>query len=59
MRQKIVNFGRYNIVENNVDYYKERFPVDMHWLILEEGSALPVKADNFIAKDISFAAHQN
>jgi hypothetical protein len=54
-----VNFGRYNIVENNVDYYKERFPVDMHWLILEEGSALPVKADNFIAKDISFAAHQN
>jgi hypothetical protein len=38
-----------------VDYYKERFPADMHWLIVEEGSALPVKVDNFIAKDVSFA----
>jgi hypothetical protein len=27
----------------------------MHWLIVEEGSALPIKADNFIAKDVSFA----
>lgn len=27
----------------------------MHWLIVEEGSALPIKADNVIAKDISFA----
>ena len=43
------------VPENNVDFYKERFPADMHWLIVEEGSDLPVKADNFIAKDISFA----
>ena len=27
----------------------------MHWLIVEEGSALPIKAYNFIAKDVSFA----
>ena len=43
------------VPENNVDYYKERLPADMHWLIVEEGSPLPVKADIFIAKDISFA----
>jgi hypothetical protein len=28
---------------DKVDYYKEHFPADMHWLIVEEGSALPVK----------------
>ncbi len=38
-----------------MDYYKKRFPSDIHWLIVEEGSALPVKADIFIATDISFA----
>ena len=43
------------VPKDKVDFYKERFPVDMHWLIVEEGSALPVKVDNFIAKDISFA----
>lgn len=38
-----------------MDYYKERFPAEMHWLIVEEDLALPVKADNFIAKDVAFA----
>jgi hypothetical protein len=42
------------VPENRVDYYKERFPAEMHWLIVEEGADLPDKADNFIAKDISF-----
>lgn len=32
------------VPEDKVDYYKELFPVDMHWLIVEEGSDLPVKA---------------
>ena len=36
------------VPENNVDYYKERFSADKHWLIVEEGSDLS-------AKDISFA----
>ena len=27
----------------------------MHWLIVKEGSDLPTKVDNFIAKDVSFA----
>ena len=31
------------VPEDKVDYYKEHFPVDMHWLIVEEGSDLPVK----------------
>lgn len=43
------------VPKNNVDFYKERFPADMHWLIVEEGSELPVKSESFIAKDISFA----
>jgi hypothetical protein len=34
------------VPEDKVDYYKEHFPADMHWLIVEEGSALPVKAEN-------------
>ena len=32
------------VPKNKVDYYKKRFPADMHWLIVEEGSDLPVKA---------------
>ena len=28
---------------DKVDYYKEHFPSSMHWLIVEEGSDLPVK----------------
>ena len=40
---------------DKVDYYKEHFPSSMHWLIVEEGSDLPTKAENFIAKDITFA----
>lgn len=43
------------VPENNVNLYKERFPSDMHWLIIEEGSDFQVKAENVIAKDISFA----
>ena len=31
------------VPEDKVDYYKEHFPVDMHWLIVEEGSDFPVK----------------
>ena len=31
------------VPENEVDFYKERFSSDMHWLIVEEGSDLPVK----------------
>ena len=27
----------------NMDYYKKRFPSDIHWLIVEEGADLPVK----------------
>ena len=38
-----------------MDFYKNYFPTDMHWLIVEEGSELPVKAENFTAMDISFA----
>ena len=26
------------VPENNVDFYKERFTSDRHWLIIEEGS---------------------
>ena len=29
---------------DKVDYYKEHFPADMHWLIVEEGADLPDKA---------------
>ncbi len=43
------------VPESHVDFYKERFPSDMHWLIIEEGSDFQVKAENVIAKDISFA----
>ena len=31
------------VPENKVDFYKKRFPSKMHWLIVEEGSDLPVK----------------
>ena len=31
------------VLEDKVEYYKEYFPADMHWLIVEEGSDLPVK----------------
>ena len=31
------------VPKEKVDFYKERFPFDMHWLIVEEGSELPVK----------------
>ena len=31
------------VPEDKVDYYKEHFPVDMHWLIVEEGADLPIK----------------
>ena len=34
------------VPKNNVDFYKERFPDYMHWLIVEEGSDLPVWHDN-------------
>jgi hypothetical protein len=27
------NLKAIHVPENNVDYYKERFPSDMHWLI--------------------------
>jgi hypothetical protein len=43
------------VPKGNVDFYKERFPSDMHWLIVEEGSDLPTKAENFMAKDVTFA----
>jgi hypothetical protein len=43
------------VPKGKVDFYKERFPSDMHWLIVEEGIDLPDKADNFIAKDLLFA----
>lgn len=49
------NLNAIYVPENNVDYYKERLPADIHRLIVEEGSALPIKADIFIAKDVSFA----
>ena len=32
------------IPKKKVDYYKKRLPVDMHWLIVEEGSDFPVKS---------------
>ena len=32
-----------SVPKNKVDYYKERFPADMHWLIVEEGTDLPLK----------------
>ena len=32
------------VPKKKVDYYKKRFPADMHWLIVEEGSDLPVKS---------------
>ena len=38
-----------------MDFYKERFPSDMHWLIIEEGYDFQVKSEHVIAKDISFA----
>ena len=31
------------VPKKKVDYYKKRFPADMHWLIVEEGVDLPVK----------------
>ncbi len=43
------------VPENNVDFYRESFPSDMHWLIIEEGSDFQVKSEHVIAKDISFA----
>ena len=43
------------VPEKNVEYYKKRLPSKMHWLIVEEGSELPVKAENFTAKDITFS----
>ena len=32
------------VPEDKVDNYKEHFPADMHWLIVEEGADLPDKA---------------
>ena len=43
------------VPKEKVDYYKRCFPSDQQWLIVEEGSDLPVKAGNVIAKDIFFA----
>ena len=34
------------VPKDKMDYYKKRFPSDMHWLIVEEGSDLPVKPQN-------------
>ena len=31
------------VPKGKVDFFKVRFPVDMQWLIVEEGSALPTK----------------
>ena len=31
------------VPKKKVDYYKKRFPADMYWLIVEEGSDFPVK----------------
>ena len=31
------------VPKEKVDFYKERFPADMHWLIVEEGSDFPMK----------------
>ena len=42
------------VPENKLDFYKSCFQAEMHWLIVEEGSDLPSKADNFIAKDATF-----
>ena len=44
IRYLIDNLKAIYVPKNKVDYYKKRFPADMHWLIVEEGSALPVKA---------------
>lgn len=43
------------VPKEKVDYYKRCFPSDQQWLIVEEGSDLPVKAGNVIANAIFFA----
>lgn len=49
-----VNLKAIYVPKDSVEYYKELFPSDMHWLIVEEGSDFSVKSENFIAKDLSF-----
>lgn len=41
------------VPKGKVDFYKDLFPANMRWLIVEEGSALPVKA-KIVAKDVHF-----
>jgi hypothetical protein len=43
------------VPKGKVDFYKECLQSEMRWLVVEEGSDLPVKGENFIAKDLSFA----
>lgn len=43
------------VPKQEVDNYKKYFPSDQQWLIVEEGSDFPIKGENVIAKDISFA----
>ena len=43
------------VPKQEVDNYKKYFPSNQQWLIVEEGSDFPIKGENVIAKDISFA----
>jgi hypothetical protein len=43
------------VPKGKVDFYKECLQSEMRWLVVEEGSDLPVKGENFIAKDLLFA----
>lgn len=42
------------VPKDSVDYYKEQFPRYMRWLIVEEGSDLPVKDDSLVFTKISY-----
>lgn len=42
------------VPKDSVDYYKEQFPRYMRWLIVEEGSDLPVKDDSLVFTEISY-----
>jgi hypothetical protein len=43
------------VPKGRVDFYKEMRQPDLRWLVVEEGSDLPVKAESFVAKDLLFA----
>ena len=42
------------VPEDKVDFHKNYFPLNMRWLIVAEGSELPVKAE-LVAKDVLFS----